>query len=254
MATLNTNSLKVSNQQKKLRFTTNPSIKPSKNPSNLTPLLSKEFNRVILGLRKTQKETFAHCKGLFLSFDKKLSELKPSIDSIASQIVVIRADNTSHRNDFSALNERIHIIKSDASKSPTSINNSISQLLQELSERKKCSHNVNVIVHGLIKSFAVLSAGHIADDIQYLSDSVLQLSMSLPPNMKMIRSGHTNGKNPRQLKIIFPSKAISLQIIRDLVANTRSRSAVNSPLSVSIIRDRTLMGKQQIRQVYVDLE
>jgi len=34
----------------------------------------------------------------------------------------------------------------------------------------------------------------------------------------------------------------------------RSRAATDPPLLVSVVRDRTLMERQQVRQVYADLE
>jgi len=135
-------------------------------------------------MRKTQDATLAQCKAISNSFNKKLGELQSSIDSLASQIVDVRADNTSLRKDLSALNDRISVVESDVWKSTISPGDNIPQLLQELSEREKCSHNV--IVHGLIESSAALPAGRLADNIQHLSDSTLLLSMSLPPGMKMI--------------------------------------------------------------------
>ncbi|KAF0746697.1 Uncharacterized protein FWK35_00024588 [Aphis craccivora] len=78
--------------------------------------------------------------------------------------------------------------------------------------------------------------------------------MSLPADVKMIRLGHTIGKNPRPLKVIFSSKITSQQFIKDLVTGMRSRAATDPPLLVSVVRDRTLMERQQVSHVYADLE
>lgn len=130
----------------KLRSTTNTvvfggitlliRIKPSNNPSKPIPLSSDEFNRVTSKMRKTQNAILAQCQALFVSFKKMCSELQSSVDSLASQIVDLRADNTSLRKDLSALNDRLHVVESDVSKSTTSSGDNIPQLFQELSERK----------------------------------------------------------------------------------------------------------------------
>jgi len=78
--------------------------------------------------------------------------------------------------------------------------------------------------------------------------------MSLSPDVKMIRLSRTIGKNPRPFKVIFPSEVISLQFMRNFVTGMRSRAATNPPLLVSVVRDRTLIERQQLRQVYANLE
>ncbi|KAL5245838.1 hypothetical protein ACI65C_013246 [Semiaphis heraclei] len=248
-STMSSDNLKspvVSDQQMLLR-----SAKSSAPPSP-SPLSSEEFNRVISAMRKTQDATFAQCKALSLSFNKKFCELQASVDSLASQIVDIRADNTSLRNELSTLNNRIGVIESDVGKLPSSSGDNIPQLLQELSEREKCSFNA--IVHGLIESSATIPTERLSDDLQHLSESILPLAISLPPDVKMIRLGRTIGKNPRPLKVIFSSKIASQQFTKDFVTGMRSRAATDPPLLVSVVRDRTLMERQQVRQVYADLE
>ncbi|CAI6355711.1 unnamed protein product [Macrosiphum euphorbiae] len=180
MSTTDLNTRNGTDQQMTLRSTNN-SIKSSNNPPTPTPLSSDEFNRVILGMRKTQDATLAQCNALSLSFNKKFGELQSGINSLASQIVDLRSDNTSIRKDLSALNNRIRVVEPEVCKSNISPADNIPQLLQELSERKKCSHNV--IVHALIESSATLPAGRLTDDIQHLSDSILPLYMSLPPDV-----------------------------------------------------------------------
>ncbi|CAI6360072.1 unnamed protein product [Macrosiphum euphorbiae] len=246
MSSDNLNSPVVSDQQRLLR-----SAKSSVPPST-TPLSSEEFNRVISAMRKTQDATLAQCKALSLSFNKKFCELQASVDSLASQIVDVRADNTSLRNELSTLNNRIGVIESDVGKLPSSSGDNIPQLLQELSEREKCSFNA--IVHGLIESSATIPTERLSDDLQHLSESILPLAMSLPSDVKMIRLGRTIGKNPRPLKVIFSSKITSQQFIKDFVTGMRSRTTTDPPLLVSVVRDRTLMERQQVRQVYADLE
>lgn len=250
MSTDNLNSPVVSDQHMLLRSA--KSSVPSSVPPSPTPLSSEEFNRVISVMRKTQDATLAQCKALSLSFNNKFCELQASVDSLASQIVDVRADNTSLRNELSSLNNRIGVIESDVGKLPSSSGDNIPQLLQELSEREKCSFNA--IVHGLIESSATIPTVRLSDDLQHLSESILPLAMSLPADVKMIRLGRTIGKNPRPLKVIFSSKNTSQQFIKDFLTGMRSRAATDPPLLVSVVRDRTLMERQQVRQVYADLE
>ncbi|KAF0746696.1 Uncharacterized protein FWK35_00024589 [Aphis craccivora] len=98
-----------------LLISTKPSVPPSP-----TPLLSEEFNRVISAMRKIQYATLVQCKALSLSFNKMFCKLQASDDSLASQIVDVRADNTSLCNELFNLNNRISVIESVVGKLPSS--------------------------------------------------------------------------------------------------------------------------------------
>jgi len=59
------------------------------------------------------------------------------------------------------------------------------QLLQEFTERDKCSFNI--IVHGLPESTASIPNTRLADDLKSLSDTAQLISLSRPPDVKVFR-------------------------------------------------------------------
>jgi len=90
------------------------------------------------------------------------------------------------------------------------------QLFHELTERDKCSYSLTV--HGLPESMASLTNTRIADDLKSLSDTAQLLTLSLPPNVKLLRLGGGGSNKARPLKVIFPSKELALLISSMLVS------------------------------------
>jgi len=111
----------------------------------------------------------------------------------------------------------------------------ISQPLLELSEHEKCSFKT--VVHCLPESSSAKPADRIADDTKFITEIILPLALSLPPNLKLFRSGGINAKQPRPLKIHFSAKESALQFVSDF--NTSKRSFAGPPPAISVVRDRT---------------
>ena len=225
---------------------TKPSIPLSSSPA---PLSADEFRRVIAGLQKSQEEILASFKSLTLSQDKKYDVLKKSLHALSSQIGDLKSENTSLRSDLSALKERVLALETSAGNSPTPDAVCVPQLLFELSEREKCSFNI--VVHGLQESSSAQPADRVADDLKLLSEIIVPLALSLPPNLKLFRLGGVNAKRPRPLKIPFPTKDSALQFVSD--CNTSKRSFTGPPPTISVVRDHTVAERLEIRRIYAEL-
>lgn len=201
---MSANSPTIENQVKTRSNSSSLSTKTTSVPDASAALSAAEFRKIISGLQKTQNETLSHCKSLSSSLNSKFNELKASVDSLSSQIVDLKAENSSLRHDFTALKNKVLALESGEVKMSAPPTDQLPQLLQELSEREKCSFNV--IVHGLLESSATSPVDRMADDLKLLSDSANLLAISLPTNIKLIRLGRANDKNPRPLKDIFTLK------------------------------------------------
>jgi hypothetical protein len=103
-----------------------------------------------------------------------------------------------------------------------------------------------------LESTSTSPVSRIAEDIKLLSDTTQLLSITLPSNIKSLRLGRANNKNPRPLKVIFPSKEQALKCINDFNVGRRSQDVPN--LTISVARDRTLLERQEIRRIYSELD
>lgn len=218
--------------------------------SSSTPLSADEFRTVIAGIQKAQEEMLASFKSLSLSQDKKHDVLKTSLDFLSTQIRDLKTENVSLRSDLVSLKERVIALETSAGNSPSPNAGCVPQLLVELSEREKCSFNV--VVHGLPESSSARSVDRIADDIKLLSETIIPLALSLPTNLKSFRLGGVNAKRPRPLKIHFSAKEVALQFVNDFNASKRSYAGP-SP-TISVVRDRTVAERLEIRRIYAELE
>lgn len=239
-----------------MKTRSNSSISSGK-PGNIpdasaSPLSSAEFRSIISGLQKTQNETLTQCKSLSSSLKLKFSELKTSVDLLSSQIVELKSENTSLRQEVTTLKNKVSVLESDNTKMPVSTTDQLPQLLQELSEREKCSFNA--IVHGLLESVAATPVDRTADDFKLLSNTSHLLAIPLSSDIKLIRLGRANGKNPRPLKIVFTSKEQALKFIHDFNVSKRSHDSASHPITISVARDRTPLERQEIRRVYAEFD
>ncbi|KAL4113468.1 hypothetical protein QTP88_017083 [Uroleucon formosanum] len=215
-----------------------------------TPLTAVEFRNIISELKEAQTQMLASLKSSGLSQDRNHGVLKASLDTLFSQIKDLMSENASLRSDLLALKKRVAVLETPAVNSPSHDAGCVPQLLAKLSERQKCSFNV--VVHGLPESSTTKPSDKIADDSGLLSEMILPLTLTLPPNLKLFRLGRPNAKRPRLLKINFPSKESALQFVRDF--NTNKRSSSDHLPTILVVRDRTLAERLEIRRIYAELE
>lgn len=101
------------------------------------------------------------------------------------------------------MKERIFALLNSSKYSSIPTTNYLSQLIKELSKRKKCSFNV--IVYGLHESSLTFTVDRIAEDSENFSYTIHPLSMTLPGNLKLFRVGQLNTERSRSLKVIYPA-------------------------------------------------
>jgi len=115
-----------------------------------SPLTLEAFNKTMAEHKKTQIETLNQCKLLCESQSAKFNELKESIVLLSAQVVDLKSDNENLHVNISNLNKRIQDLESSNSCRPTSSAGTVPSILQEISERERCSRNV--IIRGIKES------------------------------------------------------------------------------------------------------
>lgn len=137
------------------KITYSPPVLNSKSQSTINDIL-----RAIIDLRISQNEVM--CQNKMLG-----EELKSCLDSLTSYFDVPSGEISDLRTNFATLNIRVCNLESTISASYPST--SISNIIQEISERDKCKFNI--IVHGLPKSASLDLSTRVCDDkIQLLSE------------------------------------------------------------------------------------
>jgi len=110
-------------------------------------------------------------------------------------------------------------------------------MLQEVSERELCAHNV--LVYGLSESSSTSAPQRISDDKIALGNTLGQYSSIIPKStMKLVRLGKVRQDDIRPLKIIFQSKDEPINFIRGFT--DAKLGGAMFPTSFRIVRDKTL--------------
>ncbi|VVC40634.1 Hypothetical protein CINCED_3A025929 [Cinara cedri] len=112
----------------------------------------------------------------------------------------------------------------------------------------------NAVVRGHPESSSTLSSVRLAGDKKSLSDLTRNLSLSLPSELKLFRLGSKNAIKPRLLKVIFTSTELALRFVSDFNTEKRSKSTLDQASSISIARDRTLLGRKESHRIYSNLD
>ncbi|CAI6377832.1 unnamed protein product [Macrosiphum euphorbiae] len=95
---------------------------------------------------KTQIETLDQCKILCEFQSTKFTKLKESISHLSTQVVELKLDNDNLRVNISNLNKRIQDLESANSCLPTSAG-TVPSIIQEISERERCSRNDALLIY-----------------------------------------------------------------------------------------------------------
>jgi chromosome segregation ATPase len=242
------NNPKVTTSQVITRSTSNSSTKTSNSPTTITKPPSLEA--IQQSIFEFQQTSMAQFKSLHQSQNAKFAELKDSINLLTSQINDLKTENTTLRTNLSDLNKRI--IDLEAIAHVNSNMDQLPSLLQELSERERCS--CNVIVYGIPESSSALPIDRISNDAILLSEAFQPYLIPLPTNLKSIRLGKPTDRGPRALKVFLSSKETALKLISDFNAVKRSRPVDNVIQPISITRDRTRREREDIRRTYAELD
>jgi len=88
------------------------------------------------------------------------------VDSLSTHTLELKLENTSLQLDISSLKNKALILKSGEAKSTAPTTDQLPQLLQELSDRDKCS--LNGIIHGLIESTTTVSVDRNTNRVSFI--------------------------------------------------------------------------------------
>ncbi|KAL4088953.1 hypothetical protein QTP88_024031 [Uroleucon formosanum] len=195
------------------------------------------FNKTMAEHQKTQIETLDQYKLLCESQSSKFTELNESISHLSTQVADLKLDNDNLRENISNLNKRIQDLKAANSCRPTFSAGTVPSILQEISERERCSRNV--IIRGLKESSSSVIEERISDDTSKIVETIDPYFPEAVANLKSIRLGKPNDRGPRPLKVFSSSKEIALKLVSDFNKNARGLPPDSRLRSVTMTRDRT---------------
>jgi len=179
----------------------------------------------------------------------QFNELKSDIQKLSSLIAELKAENTQLKDEINILKNKVEILES--TESVVHSNSSLSQMLQEVSERELCAHNV--LVYGLSESSSTSAPQRISDDKIALENTLGQYSSIIPKStMKLVRLGKVRQDHIRPLKIIFQSKDEPINFIRGFT-DAKFGGAM-FPTSFRIVRDKTVYERGLLRSCHSELD
>lgn len=161
-------------------------------------------------------------------------------------------DNYNLRENISNLNKRIQDLEAANNCRLTFSAGSVPSILQEISERERCSRNV--IIRGLKESSSSITKERISDDTSKIAETIDPYFPEIVGILKSIRLGKPNDRGPRLLKVFFSSKEIAHKLVSDFNKNARGLPPDSKLRSVTMTRDRTPLERESIRLVYTELE
>uniref|UniRef100_A0A2S2Q2V6 LINE-1 type transposase domain-containing protein 1 n=1 Tax=Sipha flava TaxID=143950 RepID=A0A2S2Q2V6_9HEMI len=181
------------------------------------------------------------------------TELKESISHLSIQVADLKLDNNNLRENISNLNKRIQDLEAANNYCrPTFSAGSVPRILQEISERERCSRNV--IIRGLKESSSSIIEERISDDTSKIAEAIDPYISKVVGNLKSIRLSKPNDRGSRPLKVFFSSKEIAHKLVSDFNKNARGHPPDSRLRSVTMTRDHTPLERESIRLVYTELE
>lgn len=213
-----------------------------------------ELAIAISDLRHIQEETLTQCKALHTSQTKKFGDLQMTLNSLNAQINDLRTQNANLRTELSALQDRFLTLETNVTSSspsaPAPVPVAVTQLMHELSERKKCS--CNVIAYGVSESSAPDVDTRVADDLRNLTVALSPLSISLPMDIKMFRLGKPTGSSTRPLKIVFNNSDHATKALSAFRLASTDTSLTST--QIKLVRDKTVLERELLRNCHAELD
>lgn len=178
----------------------------------------------------------------------QFDQLKLTFGNVSSQIADLKAENSSLRTELSALKDKVHLLETTSGTSSPHM--PLINLIQELSERERCSSNV--IAYGIPELHSRSSREKIANDKKFVFELFFNLSINVPTDVKLFRIGKNYNNDPRPLKIIFKSKTEAASLLSSL--NETRRNYVYLPPGIRFVRDKSKLERQLLRESHEELE
>lgn len=162
----------------------------------------------------------------FDSLSLEISELRTKVDLLESKVLAIESNTLNP---------------------PTVPSTQISDVLQEFTERDQCK--LNIIMYGLPEPMSSDLPTKINDDKLTVRDIFSKLSANIHTDFKPVRLGKPTSTSTRPLKVIFGSCEAASAVL------TSYRQAKTQNMSLtSIVRDKTLLERQQLRTCHLELD
>ncbi|CAI6374211.1 unnamed protein product [Macrosiphum euphorbiae] len=176
----------------------------------------------------------------------QFQELRTSISGLTSKVADLATENAAFRTEISDLRTRIDLLESR----PVHPSDLSSVIFRESTERSKIEFNS--IAYGVPESSANTAALRSEEDLHTLSNLLNSISIPVPTEPKLIRLGNSTAKKPRPLKIICQSKNDASQLIYKF--NSQIRNGVSPTPGFRVVRDKTTLERDLLRQAHIDLE
>ncbi|KAF0739497.1 Uncharacterized protein FWK35_00025852 [Aphis craccivora] len=171
------------------------------------------------------------------------------IQKLSSLIAELKVENTQLKDEINILKNKVKILES--TESVVHSNSSLSQMLQEVSQRELCAHNA--LVYGLSESSSTSAPQRISDDKIALENTLGQYSSIIPKStMKHVRLGRVRQDYIRPLKIIFQSKDEPINFIRGFT--DAKLGGAMFPTNFRIFRDKTVYERGLLRSCHSELD
>lgn len=183
---------------------------------------------------------------LATSQSSQFQDIRTCISDLTSRVENLVADNAAFRAEISVLRSRIELLESR----PVHSSDLSSMIFRESTELSKIEFNA--IAYGVPESTANTATLRFKDDLLTLGNNLKNLLISAPTEPKLIRLGNSTVKKPRPLKIICRSKNDSSLFISNF--NSQTRNGVSPPPGFRIVRDKTTLERDLLRQAHTDLE
>ena len=178
------------------------------------------------------------------------SDLKTSINALTSRFDSLSLKISDLRIKVDLLESKVLTLESKTSNLSTVPSTQIADVLQEFTERNRCK--LNVIMYGLPESTSSDLPTKINDDKVSVCDIFSKLSTDLNSDFKSFRLGKPTSTSTPPLKVIFGScEAASAVLTSYRQAKIQNLSLL--PLT-SIVRDKTLLERQQLRTCHLELD
>lgn len=232
----------------KTRFNSKSSSSSSSTITTKTPQepTMNDILKAINELNYSQAEISLSISNVSKSQTSQFDELKKDFTNISINLNLLKAENTSLRDDLSTLKNRVVSLESKPNEHNTTYS-LLPNMLLELTEREKCTFNF--IVHNFPESSSAIPSERISSDSKNLTDILSPLSISMLSDFKLIRLGQVQPNIIRPLKVILKTKDEILHIISTFNASKKSNPAI----IISISRDRILMERKLVCRTYAEL-
>lgn len=229
----------------------------TRSKTNNAPPSNTDIMNVLSTVQATQSAILASNTKLADNQSAQFAELNRSMEILTKQVSELKLENSTIRDKLNSLETRLTasekiLSKNTQSPLPSSPNTpSLIDITHEIQLRNQCARNI--IIRGAPESLDSQAHKRVEDDINLVHDIFQKLEPQVPQTSicKAFRIGKNVNTKPRLLKVVLLSHDDPNRVIVPFL-----RLRTTSPeqfANISISRDRTLLERQSIREIYNEL-